>query len=324
MYTIIINNFIFLTFGLFYYFIGIFVKYLNLNIFESNLFTTLITINGFLTANLFIINDKIHPKDTLIKLYNLDRKEKTILYLSCIPFYKLIVLSYYSLDSIIIQLLNALRICINPIIYSIYYKDYYLYNFLIIVNIIINTLSCILPFIFNDNFSLKINVENISIFGILNVVINVILSSFCNIINEKFTSKYDFNNNYGYNTFIIYTFIITDILSSLIILPLIILIYYLINNTLDKLINFDNFYKILSYSILIGLFYGPYYLIVTKSFLHITSLNVCIMNNFILIISILLSCIINISKFYFLYIPSIILIFISSMIITYKINKLKN
>ena len=43
----IINYLLFFSFGLFFYFIGIFIKYLNLNILETYLFTTILTIYGF-------------------------------------------------------------------------------------------------------------------------------------------------------------------------------------------------------------------------------------------------------------------------------------
>ena len=76
---IILNNFIFFTFGLFYYFIGIFIKYLNLNIFEAQLFITLLTIYGFLSSNLINMYDNIHPYHTLQNIYKLDKKEKFIL-----------------------------------------------------------------------------------------------------------------------------------------------------------------------------------------------------------------------------------------------------
>ena len=320
---IIINNLLFFTFGLFFYFIGIFIKYLNFNIFESQLFTTLLVIYGFLSSNVFIIYDNLHPYHTLKNIYNLNKKEKIILFCSCIPFYKLLVLSYIYLDPNIIQLINSIRVGLSPIIYSIYYKEYYLYNYIIIINIIINILACIIPFIFNDNFSLKINTNHNEIFGLINTIISIILTSLCNIINEKFNLKYDFNDIFGCNTFIIYTFTITDILFS-ILLQIIIFIYYYINHDLDNLININNLYKIIIYTTIIGIIYGPYYILVTKCYLKLTSLNVSIINNIVLIFTIFISCILKLSKFYYLYIPAIILIVISSIIITYKLEKIKN
>ena len=71
---------LFFSFGIFYYFIGIFIKYLNLNILETHLFTTLMVIYAFISSNILNIFDKIHPKETLINIYNLDRKEKLIIF----------------------------------------------------------------------------------------------------------------------------------------------------------------------------------------------------------------------------------------------------
>jgi len=323
----IINNFIFFTFGIFYYFIGILIKYFNFNLFESYLLITFIIIYGFLSSNLFIIRDNIHPSTTLKNLFNLSFKEKIILIFSCCPFYKLIVLSYINLDPVIIQLINSLRICINPIIYSLYYKEYYLFNLILIISILINVIACIIPLIFNDNFTLtnlnKIN--DFSIISIFNTIICMILTTINNIFNEKICIKYDLINNFGLNTFIVYTFIIIDLLFSLLLIPIIFIINYFLNNyNIDNLISLQNFYLINILGCLIGLLYGPYNILVNKCYLKITSLNVCIMNNLVLITTIIISCLLKISLFHYLYIPSIILIILTSIIITFKVEKLKN
>ena len=321
----IINYLLFFSFGLFYYFIGILIKYLNFNIFESYLFTTIFVIYGFFSSILFIIFDKINTRDTLTNIYNLTRKDKIILFGSCIPYYKLLVLSYIDLDPIIIQLLNSIRVGLNLIIYMIYYKEYYLCNLIIIINIIINISACIVPFIFYDNFSIKINHINIGVFGLIITIISVILTSINNIINEKFKNLYDFNNKYGYNTFIIFSFIIVDVIFSLMLIPLIIVIQYFNNNNnnINNIISINNFYKIITYGSIIGLFYGPYYIYVTISYLNLSSIDVSIINNIVLIFTIFISCILHLSVFYYLYIPSVILIFISSIIIIYKSELLK-
>lgn len=320
MRTIIINNFLFFTFGLFYYFIGIFIKYLNLNIFESLLFTTLLVIYGLLSSNLLIIFDKIPPRDTLTNMYNLCRKEKMLIFFSCMPFYKLLVLSYIYLDPVIINLLNATRVALSPIFSCIYNKDYNLCNFIIIISIIFNLLASTVPIIvFNSLDKFKIN-----IFSIINTIISIILTTFCNIINENFNTKYDFNTMYGLNTFIIYTFVLTDILFSILLLPIIILIYYLLNNNLDNLTNVNNLYKIISYTSLIGILYGPYYILITRTYLQLKSLNICIINNLVLIFTILISCLLKLSQFNYFYILSIIVILLSSIVLTYKLEKIKS
>jgi hypothetical protein len=325
MRTILINNFLFLSFGLFYYFIGIFIKYLNLNIFESHLFTTFLVLFSFSTGNLLNIYDKIHPRDTLNNLRNLTIKEKLIIFFSCIPFYKLLILSYVFLDPIIINLCNSIRVGFNPILYCLYYKNFNLCNCIIIISIIFNIFGCIIPIIFNDSFIIKVNVQNLNLFGIFNTIISIVLTTICNIINEKFIYKYNFDNMYGLNTFITYTFVIVDIIFSILLMPFIILIYYLLNNNnLDNLIDLNNFYKIIFYVSIIGFFFGPYYIIITKSYLELKSLNICIINNIVLIFTIFISCFLKLSVFYYIYILAIVIILLSSTVITYKIEKLKN
>ena len=327
MKQIIINNIIFFTFGIMYYFIGIITKYFNFNIFESYLFTTLLVIYGFLSSNVFIIYDKLHPIHTINKLYNLSKKDKILLFLSCCPFYKLIVLSYINLDPIIIQLINSMRICINPIIYSLYYREYYLCNYIIIINIIINVSACIIPLIINDNFISSrmdmVQLNSFSILSILNTIICMILTAICNIYNEKINIKYDLINDFGINTFIIYTFMLIDVIFSILLAPIIILIYYIINGNLNNLILLNNFYIINTITSISGILYGPYIIYMNNCYLHITSLNVCVMNNLVLIISIILSCLMKFSIFYYIYIPAIFIIIITSFIITYKIELFK-
>jgi hypothetical protein len=319
---IIINTSFFFSFGLFFYFIGIFIKYLNLNIFETHLFTTVMVIYGFFSSIFFGLFDIIRPKETLNNINKLNVKEKIILFGSCVPYYKLLVLSYIDLDPVIIQLLNCCRVALNPIIYTIYYKESYLLNIIIIICIIINISSCIIPFIFNDNFSLKLNNINFGLLGLIYTIIGVVLTSFNNIINEKFQIKYDFDNIYGYNIFIITTFIFTDLIFSILLTPIIACVqYFIINN---KIILLDNFYKIITFSSIIGLFYGPYFIIITKAYLKLSSINISIINNIVLIFTILISCLLNLSIFYYLYIPAVILIFITSIIIIYKSEILKN
>jgi hypothetical protein len=74
--NLIINNLGFFSFCLFFYFIGILIKYLNYNIFESHLFSTFFTIFGFMSSNLLIIFDEINPYTTLTNLNNLNYKKK--------------------------------------------------------------------------------------------------------------------------------------------------------------------------------------------------------------------------------------------------------
>ena len=315
MIKFIINNLLFYSFGIFFYLIGIFIKYLNLNLFETYLFTTNLIIIGFFSSCYLCIFDNIHPYKTLNNIYDLPRKKKIILYLSCIPYYKLLILSYIDTDPIIIQLINSTRIALNVIIYSFYYKEYYICNIIIIINIILNIFACIFPFLFKNN------TINFGLHGIIITIISVILTCFNNILNEKIEEIYDFNNMYGYNTFIVFTFIITDLLFSLLLIPLIALISYYNNN---NLILIDNFYKIITFSSIIGLFYGSYFIIITKSYLQLTSINISIINNIVFISIIFISCILQISQFNYFYILSIIIIIISSLIIIYKLKLLKN
>jgi hypothetical protein len=279
------------------------------------------SINGFLSGNLLNMFDKIHPYETIININNLQKKDKLILIISCVPYYKLLVLTYVNTDPIIIQLLNSTRIGINPILYILYNKEYFLCNKIIIINIIINIFACIFPFIFNDNFSLKLTNIHFSFLGLIIIIISIILSSISNIINEKINYMYDFNNIYGCNTFITNTFMLIDMIYSIILIPFIGLIQYLIDKNLSSI---NNLFKIILISSIFGLLYGPYYIIVTKAYLKLDSVSVCIINNIILIITIFISCLLNLSIFYYLYIPSVILIIITSLILVYKLESLKN
>jgi hypothetical protein len=237
-----------------------------------------------------------------------------VLFISCIPFYKLLILSYIDVDPIVIQLVNSLKIIINPIFFSLYNKKYFLFNRIIIINIIINLISCIIPLIYNDNLSLKFNSINVELLGLIIAIFSILLTSLTNIINENFKDFYILNN----------TFILTDLICSILLTPIIILIFYLKNSNLNNLITINNFYNIYYYSSLIGFIYGPYYISITKKYLHLIFINVSIINNIVLLFCIIISCLLKLSVFYYLYIPSIILIFITSFTIIVHSEKLKN
>ena len=157
MKDIIIKYIIIIIWSIIFYFLGIFIKYQQYNIFESHLFISLLSLCCLLNSSYFIIFDKDHPKDIIKKIYNQSSKEIIYLYISIIPFYKILILCYVDTDPIIIQLITSNKIIINLIMTIIINKKKYLCNSYIILLIVIQLISVIIPLIFNDNFTLKIN-----------------------------------------------------------------------------------------------------------------------------------------------------------------------
>lgn len=86
----------------------------------------------------------------------------------------------------------------------------------------------------------------------------------------------------------------------------------------------DKLFIIIIYATAIGLFYGPFYVLTTKCYLYLSAIDIGIIRNISLILTTSISCIIGISTFYFLYIPSILLILITSFLLIYYVNKLNN
>lgn len=210
---------------IFVYFIGILTKYLNLNIFEIHLFLTVLSIYGFFSSLITMLFDKNHPKNILHNLYNLNFKDKFYIFISCLPVSKLIVISYIDLDPVIIQLLNNTSIVINIIFAILYNKTYYLFDKIIIINMIINVISSIIPFIFNDNFSIKINNNTIfGLIGLINTFISLILNGIVNVVGANIKNIENNGETIAFhNTFIIFTFMLLECISYIILIPF---IYY--------------------------------------------------------------------------------------------------
>ena len=299
-------------YGLLLYFVGILINYLNYTVFESQLFITLLSFFGFINSHFYMIFDTNHPYHTLKKIYNLSKKDKLLLYFNSIPFYKLLILCYVYLDPIIIQYISTLRIILSIILSIIISKKKYLYNLFIFINIIINIFGCFIPFIFNDDFTIK--TYNINYIGLIIGFSSIILSSLMNILCENINlNNMSIEIKFEYITISIFTFMIVDIIFSSIIL-LIISFYYTLSNKI---------LEISLYSFLISFIYAPIYILCTKSYIATTAIDNGIIVNIQFILTIIISCALQISKFKYLYIPSVIMVLFSSLFIIYKNNKLK-
>jgi hypothetical protein len=300
--------FVLIIWNLLFYFLGILSIYLDLDIFEINIFNLFITFFGFISSFPNIILDENLPKDTIKKLYNLNIKNKFKIFISCFPVYNFIVISYIDLDPIIIQLLVSTSIIFNLIISSLYYYNFTLLkNPKILLCIIINIFGCILPIIF------KINIVKFGIIGLINTIINIILLAIVTTLNENLKNL-DFDYDKELNTFIIFTYLFIELIIFILLLPLFYYIKYIYNNN-NYIINIIKLKDLFLYSSLLGIIYGFIYISTTKSYLYLTSFDIGIIKNINLILVTLLSCLFNISLFNYLYIPSIFLIIISSIII---------
>lgn len=311
MKKIIINYIIILIWYIILYYLGIFIKFQNFNIIESQLFLIVINIFSFFTSSHFLLCDN-NALNTLKKIYNFNYKYKIFLYLSSIPFYKLIILSYIYVDPIIIQALSNSKLAINIILSLLINKKYYLCNFLLISSIIINILSCYSILIFNDwicNLHISnIIINNINLVGIIILLISIILTSITNVFNENI--KNDINLDKEVYIYSIYVFLLSDIIFSLFIYLILFICNYRINN-----------YNLLFfYGSIFSFIYGPLYVFSTKAYLELSSIDNGLINNIVL----LLIIIINYTSFCYLYILFIFLIIISSLFIIYKYNFLKN
>lgn len=323
MKDIIIKYFIIILWSILFYFLGILIKFLQYNIFESHLFITILSICCLFNSSYFTIFDKDHPKDIINNIFKLSYKNILYLYISTIPFYKILILCYIDTDPIIIQLICSNKIIINLIMTIIINKNIYLCNKFIIINICIQLIAVIIPLIFNDNFTLKISNLLSGYIGIILSCISLFLMSFINICNENIKDNTYLNFKDNAYTFIFLIYYISDIMFSLLFIPFTIIIekYYKLNN---NLINFNNITQILLYCFLISIIYAPIYNLSIKYYFLCNSIDIGITTNITFIITIILSYLLKVSFFYYLYIPSIIIIIITSLLIVNKINKLQN
>ena len=319
-----IINYLFLIFWyIYFYFLGLFLNYLNFNLFERNLFMLCLSFYTFIYSFIFTLFDDNHPYNIVKKIFSLKLKDIIILYLSVLPFYKLQVFSYIDLDPIYIQLINSNKIVLNLIMTIIINKKKYLLNIKLFILVFINILSCVIPFIFDDQFNLIINKNKIGLTGLIFSIVSIILMSIVNIYNEKLIETINIELK-DFNTFIIFIFMVSDLFLSLICTPITILIDKSNNNITNiiNITNFNNFSLIIIYSSFISLIYCPLYLLVTRYYLLLNSIDIGIINNITLIILILISCLLKLSIFYYIYIFSIIFILFSSLMIIYISNNL--
>ena len=91
------NYCLMILYGLLMYFIGIFINYLELNLYETILFMTLLSFFGFINSHFYMIFDKTHPYFIIKKLIHLSCKNKFLLLINSIPFYKLLILCFNSI-----------------------------------------------------------------------------------------------------------------------------------------------------------------------------------------------------------------------------------
>ena len=304
---------------LYVYGIGIFIKLYKLNIFEIHLFLTMITIYGFFFSHITLFMDKNHPNENLKILINLSKIDKIKILISCLPFNKLIIIAYIDMDPIIITLLNTVGIVFNYIISSLINKKYYLFNCINITSIIVNIASCILPFIFYDNFYLKINSSTkIGIIGLTTTILSVFLNTLSNLAGEqiKYINNFDIKKNSSLLS--IYSFFIVEFIFYILSVPL----FYLFQQNIFGPYEFDMNKAIFihTFAIFIALFYGPFYVFATKGYLMLNAIDIAIIRNISLILTTLISCIAKLAPFYYLYIPSIFLIIITSIILVKNIN----
>jgi hypothetical protein len=313
--TIIIWNILF-------YFLGIFIKNYNLNLFESQLLITIITITSLFNSFYFIIFDKDHFIITLKNIFSISYLQLILLYISCFPVYKILTLAYIDTDPVIIQLITSNKIIINLVMAIIINHKKYLININIITLIIINLVFTLLPIIFYDDFKLKINNMNYGSVGIILSCISLFLMSIINIYNERLIYNEIFNIKSNCYSFLLIIFYISDIIFSLFCLFITFIFekYYRLN---DNIININSFNNILYYSYLFSFIYGPIFNISAKHYLFCNSIDIGIITNIVFILLVCISCLLKYSIFYYLYIPSIIIILITSLLIIYKVKKIE-
>ena len=287
--------------------IGIFINnYFEFNFIDNYIFALFLSIYSFLIGTNISLFDNNHPKDTIKKLYNAPKIIKLKYFISSIPISILYNFVYNSMDPILIQLIGGSSIIFNYIFSILINKNYHLINYKIIIFIFINIFGCILPFIFEIK-------NNVSTFGLIFQIILMLLSGIISAFMEKF--KYcnylDINNECF--TIVNFYFQFYQIIIIILLLPLNLIFF----NKFD----FNKFLFIFLIASLYSIIYGPLYIISSYSMISLSSLDNGIINGLRMIIIILFSCIF--SPFKYIYIISIAIIIISSLILIYLDDKLK-
>ena len=305
------------------YFIGIYIYYQKLNIFDTHILLTITSIYGIFIGSILMIFDKEHPWEILKKLNTIHYVDKIRIFISSLPISKIHVFAYIDSDPILITIFRSFGLILNLFSSAIYNKKYYLLDKLNIISATVNIVFCVVPFVFNDEFSFKLdNNFKFGPIGVITCIVSLLLSCLCNIYGEniKLIEMLDVKNNC--NTLTIFTFFIVEVILYILFSPIIYYIQIYLSSNINY--NIDKIYYLLAIGCLFALIYGPIFVISTKSYLLVSAIDNGIIRNICLILTTIISCLIGISKFYYIYIPCIIFISLSSFSLIYYTNKLNN
>jgi hypothetical protein len=282
------------------------------------------SIYGFMFGLITILFNKEHPMETLQNILKINKKDKIKLYFVCFPISKITVISFIDLDPTIVTILNSIIIIFNFTFSSIVYNKKKLLTKINLAMIIINVFCCGLPFVFNDDFTIKFDKHTkIGIIGISSIIISILVTSAINVLSENIKNMEMFDVKNNYPIFTLSTFFIAEIIIYVLLIP----VLYVLQQYVIQPINCDKYtkdfmFELISYGCLTSIIYGPLYVISTKAYLMLNAIDVGIIRNLSLVIITIINCLSGISQFYYLYIPSILGIIISSSYIIYSVNKI--
>lgn len=310
LYSIIFHYMIILSWYLYSNIFGIIVNnYFKFDFIDIYIFISSNAIYSFLIGFIMTIFDKTHPKDIIIKLLNLNCITKFKLFIASMPIAILYYIVYIYLDPAIVQIISGSSIIFNLILSVIINKNYYLLNYKIILCTIINIIGCILPFIIDIKNNIKI--------GIIGIVLLLLLlssSSIVSVIIENFKLLNEFNMLEECFTFSLFIFLFNQIIVLILCSPIVLLF--------DYHFDINRYFFINSLAIYYAILNSPLYIYSSYSMILLSSVDIGIINGIKLIILVFISCIMKFSIFNYIYIISLILIIISSLIIIYYQNKL--
>lgn len=321
----IFDYFVLLLWSLYVYGLGIYTKYQNYNIFDIHILLTVMSLYGFFSSMITLFMNYEHPKQTLMKIINLDRYSKIKLFCASFPIYRITIIAFIDLDPTIVTILNSVIIIITFIMSVLFNKKKEMFTKLNITLVLINIFCCMMPFIFNDDFSIKINSNKIGKIGISTTIISIIIVSIINVISENLKFMENINVIQNYSVFTLSTFLLSEVVIYILLIPVMYLLQnYIIDQVMYNKYNKQFIFELISTGCIFALFYGPFYILSTRSYIVLDAIDIGILRNISLVITTIIGCVLKISNFYYLYIPAIIIIIATSIGLLYNIKKINN
>ena len=289
---------------------------LNYNLVESHLFITFLLCNAFAYSMAYLIFDETHPYETIIRIRESSKKDIIDLLICCFPCMILGNFLYLVSSPLEISLFAGTSIFFNTLSSILINKNKYLLNWKIILLLICNIGSCILPTIYKSIYE-KHSV--ISIKGIISNLTLLIISGYMSAKLENVhgsSSILDFKGSKFSS--VVFSISLIEMFYMLLFTPSILLTGKYLGIEFPE---WSNFISIYAFGCIMGFIFAFLFIIYDYCIFKLKSVEVGINENINLVILSLLAVVFGFDKFDKILIISLSITILSSILLTIVISR---